>query len=208
MRWICSNRKRRIYVCLKSEITSGSVETAWNRNITDICFFVFQAEAIAIPLNWGLDATDYKELQYLNDSQYNSKWLTIHYISAPFHMSILIFFQLPPWKGFAVHALCLQQPAEFHTFTNARDLSMYTVHFLWSIFLYKTRIWNLEAAGVCFYCTSCYRTSTMHGSHVCRRVSVHLKDPWREAIPVYLMEIHASHRFSLLEAKCHSVLEV
>ncbi len=136
MRWMCSNRKTLTYVCLKSEITSGSVEKAWNHNIIDICFFLFQTEAIATALNWALDSTDYKERQYLN--QNNLKWLTIHYISAPFHMSVLTLTM----EGFAehtVHALCLQQPAEFHTFTNARDLLMSTVHFLRSIYVCKTQ---------------------------------------------------------------------
>lgn len=75
--------------------------------------------ATVIALNCALDFTDYKEFQYLSDSQKFSKGLTIHFSFTLFHVSILIFFQLPPKKVFAepdVHALCLQQHPELRTF--------------------------------------------------------------------------------------------
>lgn len=115
------------------------------------------------------------------------------YLVFIFHVSILIFFQLPPWKGFAehtVHALCLlsfihsqMQGISWRPLQIFSGTSSYT----------KPSPETLKL--LVFASTAlCVTGLVHHGSHttIHCRMSVHLKDSWRETVPVHLLGIHAS----------------
>lgn len=136
-RWICSNGKH-IYLCLKSEITTGSL--ACNSIIAaKFSFFLsLQMAVIAIALNCALDSTDYKVLQYLNNSQYdnNSSYIIFGSIS-----HVHSDFLSSSTKERFCWAYCawslVTQHAELQTFSHTKDLLMSTIQFPWSIFLYQ-----------------------------------------------------------------------
>lgn len=154
MKWdeyVQIKKKQHIYLCLKSEITTGSVETAWNPNIT-VHLFSYFLRQIDFALNCAIDYTDNKVLQYLNYYQYHLKWLTIHYILTPFHISILIFFQFP---GRVFHTFVWQGVLHIHKCKSSIDVHCTS----------STQPSHLEAVSACSYCTYCYRTSKLHISH-------------------------------------------
>lgn len=88
----------------------------------------------------------------------------------PFSYVYSDFLSTSTKAGFCwAHCVCSLSAAAYrvsHVHNSKGSIHVHcTAQFLCSIFLYKTKPWNLDSAAACSYSTLCYRTSMVLGSH-------------------------------------------